>query len=104
MSTSGNSGQGKGVFRLNRQRAAAGRFGVNMLLWGQAKSDSCICEAKQTADHITSGPYPAYRLPEGIQGIVDLDLNTRSWLEGTELYIWMIFGIFTSHTKIHQPG
>ena len=62
-----------------------GRFGANMLRWGLSKSDSCDCGAEQTADHITSGRCPIYRLPEGINGLIGLDNNTQAWLENNAL-------------------
>ena len=50
-------------------------------------SDSCDCGTEQMADHVTSGRCPIYRPPEGIQGLIDLDFNTRSWFEDTDLDI-----------------
>ena len=58
-----------------------GRFGANMLRWGLSTSDCCECGAEQTAEHITSGRCPIYRPPEGIHGLIELDVMTRTWLE-----------------------
>ena len=79
--------QGAGLSRLNRLWTSVGRFGANMVRCGLVKSDSCDCGAEQTLDHITSGRYPIYRSTGVIFGLIELDLNTRSWLEGTELGI-----------------
>ena len=62
-----------------------GRFGADMLRWGLSTNDSCDCGAEQTADHITSGRCPVYRLPEGINGLIDPDDNTQAWLENNAL-------------------
>ena len=35
----------------------------------------------QTTDHITSGRCPTYRPAEQINGLIELDNNTRTWLE-----------------------
>ena len=51
-----------------------------MLCWGLSTYDSCDC-----GDHITSGRSPTYRPPEGINGLIDLDDETRSWLENNAL-------------------
>ena len=85
-----NSGQGVGLSRrawtrLNRLRTGVGRFGANMLRWGLSTSDCCDCGAEQTAEHITSGRCPIYRPPEGIQGLIELDVMTRTWLENCAL-------------------
>ena len=90
MPTPSNSGQGvdlprRACTRLNRLRTGVGRFGANMLRWGLSTSDCCYCGAEQTADHITSGRCPIYRPPEGIQGLIDLDVMTRTWLENCAL-------------------
>ena len=93
MTTPSNSGQGVGLSRrawtrLNRLRTGVGRFGANMLRWGLSTSDCCDCGAEQTAEHITSGRCPTYRPPEGIQGLIDLDDMTRTWLENCALDVW----------------
>ena len=90
--TPSNSGQGVGLSRrawtrLNRLRTGVGRFGANMLRWGLSTNDSCECGAEQTADHITSGRCPIYRPPEGINGLIVLDNETRAWLENNALDI-----------------
>ena len=90
MPTLSNSGQGVGLSRrawtrLNRLRTGVGRFGANMLCWGLSMSDTCNCGAEQTADHITSGRCPIYRPPEGMDGLIELDIETRSWLENYAL-------------------
>ena len=87
-----NSGQCVGLSRrawtrLNRLRTGVGRFGANMLSWGLSTNDSCESGAEQTADHITSGRCPIYRPPEGINGLIVLDDETRSWLENNALDI-----------------
>ena len=51
-----------------------------MLRWGLSTSDCCDCGAEQTADHITSGLRPIHRPPEGIHGLIELDVKTRTWL------------------------
>ena len=56
-----------------------------MLRWGLSTSDCCDCGAEQTAEHITSGRCPIYRPPEGTQGLIDLDVMTRTWLENCAL-------------------
>ena len=86
MPTPSNSGQGVGLSRrawtrLKRLRNGVGRFGVNMLCWGLSTSNSCNCGAKHTADHITSGRCAIYRPSEGMNGLIELDIKTRSWLE-----------------------
>ena len=48
-------------------------------------SDSCDCGAEQTAEHITSGRCYLYRPPEGMNGLIDLDDETRVWLENSAL-------------------
>ena len=90
MPTPSNSGQGVGLSRrawtrLNRLRTGVGRFGANMLRWGLSTSDCCDCGAEQTAEHITSGRCPIYRPPDGIQGLIELDVMTRTWLENCAL-------------------
>ena len=90
MPTPSNSGQGVGLSRrawtrLNRLRTGVGRFGANMLRWGLSTSDCCDCGAEQTADHITSGRCPIHRLPEGMHGLIELDVKTRTWLENSAL-------------------
>ena len=90
MPTPSNSGQGVGLSRrawtrLNRLRTGVGRFGANMLRWGLSTSDCCDCGAEQPADHITSGLCPIHRPPEGIHGLIELDVNTRTWLENCAL-------------------
>ena len=85
-----HSGQGVGLSRrawtrLNRLRTGVGRFGANMLRWGLSTSDCCDCGAEQTADHITSGLCPIHRPPEGIHGLIELDVKTRTWLENCAL-------------------
>ena len=90
MSTPSNSGHGVGLSRrawtrLNRLRTGVGRFGANILRWGLSTSDCCDCGAEQTAEHITSGRCPIYRPPEGIQGLIELDVMTRTWLENCAL-------------------
>ena len=90
MPTPSNSGQGVGLSRrawtrLNRLRTGVGRFGANMLRWGLSTSDCCECGAEQTAEHITSGRCPIYRSPEGIHGLIELDVMTRTWLENCAL-------------------
>ena len=90
MPTPSNSGQGVGLSRrawtrLNRLRTGVGRFGANMLRWGLSTSDCCDCGAEQTAEHITSGRCPIYRPPEGIHGLTELDVMTRTWLENCSL-------------------
>ena len=47
----------------------------------EAQSIASLC----TADHITSGRCPIYRPPEGIDGLIDLDDETRAWLENNAL-------------------
>ena len=59
-----------------------------MLRWGLSTNDSCECGAEQTADHITSGRCPIYRPPEGINGLIVLDDETRAWLENNTLDVW----------------
>ena len=93
--TPSNSGQGVGLSRrawtrLNRLRTGVGRFGANMLRWGLSTNDSCECGAEETADHITSGRCPIYRPPEGINGLIVLDDETRAWLENNALDIWVV--------------
>ena len=88
--TPSNSGQGVGLSRrawtrLNRLRTGVGRFGANMLRWGLSTSDCCDCGAEQTADHITSGLCHIHRPPEGIHGLIELDVKTRTWLENCAL-------------------
>ena len=95
MPTPSNSGQGVGLSRrswtrLNRLRTGVGRFGANMLRWGLSTSDCCDCGAEQTAEHITSGRCPIHRPPEGIQGLIDLDVMTRTWLENCALDVWLM--------------
>ena len=92
MPTPSNSGQGVGLSRrawtrLNRLRTGVGRFGANMLRWGLSTSDCCDCGAEQTADHITSGRgrCPVHSPPEGIHGLIELDVKTRTWLENSVL-------------------
>ena len=90
MPTPSNSGQGVGLSRrawtrLNRLRTGVGRFGANMLRWGLSTSDCCDCGAEQTADHITSGLCPIHRPPEGIHGLIELDVKKRTWLENCAL-------------------
>ena len=46
--------------------------------------------SEQTADHITSGRCPIYRPPEGINGLIVLDDETRAWLENNALDIWVV--------------
>ena len=67
------------------QRTGVGRFGANMLRWGLSTSDCCECGAEQTAEHITTGRCPIYRPPEGIHGLVELDVMMRTWLENCVL-------------------
>ena len=93
MPTPSNSGQGVGLSRrawtrLNRLRTGVGRFGANMLRWGLSTSDCCDCGAEQMADHITSGLCPIHRPPEGIHGLIELDVKTRTWLENCALDVW----------------
>ena len=95
--TPSNSGQGVGLYRrawtrLNRLRTGVGRFGANMLRWGLSTNDSCDCGAEQTADHITSGRCPIYRPPEGINGLIVLDDETRAMLW---TYEWCV----TAHAR-----
>ena len=74
--------------RLNRLRTGVGRFGTNMLRWGLSTSDICDCGVEQTADHITSrGRCPIYRPPEGMNGLIELDVTTRTWLKNNALHI-----------------
>ena len=80
--TPSHSGQGVGLSRragtkLNRLRNWVGRFGASM--------HGCDCEAKQTADRITSGRCSIYRSPEGINDFVDLDDKSRALLENNGL-------------------
>ena len=46
--------------------------------------------AEQTSDHITSGRCPIYRPPEGINGLIVLDDETRARLEDNALDIWVV--------------
>ena len=62
-----------------------GRFCANMLRWGLSPSDCCECGVEQTAEHITSGRCPIYRPPEGIHGLIELDVMTRTWFENCAL-------------------
>ena len=92
MPTTSNSGQGVGLSRrawtrLNRLRTGVSRSGANILRWGLSTNESCDCGAEQTADHIPSGRCPIYRPPEGINGLIDLDDETRAWLENNALAI-----------------
>ena len=93
--TPSNSGQGVGLSRrawtqLNRLRTGVGRFGANMLRWGLSTSDCCDCGAEQTADHITSGRCPIHRPPEGMHGLIELDVQTRTWLENSAPDVWWV--------------
>ena len=56
-----------------------------MLRWGLSISDGYDCGSEQTAEHITSG-----RCPEGINGTIDLDDETRSWLENNALDVRVV--------------
>ena len=90
MPTPSNSGQGVGVSRrawtrLNRLRTGVGRFGANMLQWGLSTSDSCDYGSVQTAHHITSGRCPIYCPPEGMNGLIDVDVKMRRRLENSAL-------------------
>ena len=64
--------------RLNRLWTRVVRFGANKLRWG----DSCCDWCQHTADHITCGPCPIYRPPEGINGLIDLDYKHTSMARG----------------------
>ena len=48
-------------------------------------SNTCDCGAEQTADHITSECCPIYRPPEGMNGLIELDVKMRTWLENSAL-------------------
>ena len=63
-----------------------------MLRWGLSTSDCCDCGAEQTADHITSGRgrCPVHSPPEGIHGLIELDVKTRTWLENSVLDVWVV--------------
>ena len=56
-----------------------------VLRWGLSTSDCCDCGAEQTAYHITSGRCPIHRPPEGMHGLIELDVKTRTWLENSAL-------------------
>ena len=89
--------------RLNRLRTGVGRFGANMLRWGLSTNDNCDCGTEQTADHITSGRCPIYRPPEGINGLIVLDDETRAWLENNALDIWVVRDGTRKKKKIYFP-
>ena len=61
-----------------------------MLRWGLSTSDTCDCGAEQTADHITSGRCLIYRPSEGMNGLVELDVKTPTWLENSALDVWVV--------------
>ena len=95
MPTPSNSEQCVGLSRrswtrLNRLRTGVGRFGANMLRWGLSTSDCCDCGAEQMADQITSGRCPNHRTPEGMHGLIELDVKTRTWLENSALDVWVV--------------
>ena len=84
--------------RLNRLWTGVGRYGEIMLRWGLSTNDSCDYGAEQTADRSTSGCGLIYRPPEGIQDVIDLD--TRSYLEETDLDL---SGVFNGTRKKNRP-
>ena len=72
---------------LNRLRTGVGRFSATMRDWGL--KDSAVCECghpEQTVTHVIE-ECPLFRPPNGEQGIVALDDETRTWLAETELQI-----------------
>ena len=72
---------------LNRLRFGVGRFASSMKEWGLKDSAECECgHQEQTVHHIIED-CPLYRLPNGEQGLVAMDGDTRSWLTSTELEI-----------------
>ena len=71
--------------QLNRLRTGLRRSGANMPRWGLSTSDCCDCGAEETTDHITSGRCPIYRPPEWMNGLIELDVKTRTWLENCSL-------------------
>lgn len=75
--------------KLNRLRTGVGRFNADMWRWGLSRSPACDCGAEQqTADHIIT-ECPLYRPPNGVQGLLDVDLDaaTREWLLSKHLEI-----------------
>ena len=68
---------------------------------GIGQEASCDIGGEQTTGYITSGRCPIHRPPEGIQGLIDLDFNTRSWLLGdTDLDIWVVFSVTHEKKKL----
>ena len=49
--------------------------------WGLAPSGDCDCGTPQTADHLISD-CPQHLGLYGEKGLIDLDVETRDWLEG----------------------
>ena len=56
-----------------------------MLHYVLSTSDSCDCCPEQMATRC-----PIYHLPEEIDGLLDLDDETRVWLENNALDIWVV--------------
>ena len=107
MPTPSNSGQGvclsrRAWTRLNRLRTGVGRFGAKMLRCGLTSSDTCICGAEQTADHITSGRCPLYHPSEGMNGLIELDIIRRGHGSRTVLctYEWCVM----AHARRRRTG
>lgn len=72
---------------LNRLRTGVGRFAASMKGWGLRDSAACDCgHPEQTVDHIIEY-CPQHRPPNGEQGIIKLDDDTRAWLAATELQV-----------------
>ena len=72
---------------LNRLRTGVGRFAASMRDWGLRQSAACDCgHPEQTLNHIIDD-CPLYRPPNGDQGLMNLDHDTRAWLASTDLQI-----------------
>ena len=66
---------------LNRLRSGVRRFKAQMHQWGLAPSGDCDCVAPQTAYHLISD-CPLHRALYVEKGLLNLDVDTRDWLEG----------------------
>lgn len=74
------------AIRLNRLLTGVGRFRANMQRWNLATSAQCECGEVQTAEHIISD-CPLFSPPNGIDGLINLDEDTKRWLMNDHLQI-----------------
>ena len=72
---------------LNRLRSGVGQFVSSMKECGLKDSAECECSHPEQTVHNIIEDCPLYQPPNGEQGLVALDGDTRSWLALTEMEI-----------------